>query len=297
LHEVGKQRTGVALKHRFVLVNQGNQPLHIVMVKPGCGCLKPTLERAVLAPREQTSIRVEVQTATQAVGKNAWRLTVRYREGNTEGELPLHIQADLVRDVTLQPAALLVHTTAPIRHTLTLLEHREKPMEIRAAVTSAPGVEVRVEPVVREVNAWRRMITVDIGGQCPQGQVQGIVCLYTDDPTCPELKVPLTIHKQTSGRVKVAPSTAEILANVQGALPARVMHVTATTGEAVVVERVEPSHPCIRCSFASGPGSRATLRIHVEREQLPAGPFEGSVKVYMRQPVGEVVTVPVQVIR
>ncbi len=296
LFDAGQQRTGVSLRHRFVLVNRGTEAVRIVEVKPGCGCLKPVLDREVLAPGEQAGIAVEVGTVTQAEGRNSWRVLVRYRQGEAEGEVPLRVEADLVRDLTMQPAALLIHTSTAIRHALTLTERREKPLTVVSA-TSCPHVEVVVGTPAREGEVWRRTVTVEVQARLWEGRHEGVVCLYTDDASCPELKVPFTIVKRSEKAVTPTPAAVDLLLTGQAPLPARMVLLGAADGSPVLVERVEPSHTCIRCSFAEGPGARATLRVQVDREKLPGGKFTGAVRVHLRQPAGQVVEVPVQVVR
>jgi hypothetical protein len=293
--DAGPQRTGVALRHRFLLVNRGNEAIRIVEVKPGCGCLKPALDRDVLAPGEQASVSVEVGTVTQAEGRNAWRVLVRYREGQDEGEVPLYVEADLVSDLSIQPAALLVHTSTAIGHTFTLRERREKPLTVRAAA-SCPHVDARVGTPERDGEVWRRAVELQVGEGLPAGRHEGVVCLYTDDPSCPELKVPFTIVKRAGGAVTPTPAAVELL-SAGAPLPARVVLLGSADGSPVLVERVEPNHASIRCSFAEGPGARSTLRVQVDRDKLPEGRFAGAVRVYLRQPAGQVIEVPVQVVR
>lgn len=294
--DAGRLRTGVSLRHRFVLANRGKETIRIVEVKPGCGCLKPALDRDVLAPGEEASVSVEVGTVTQAEGKNSWRVLVRYREGRAEGELPLHVEADLVADVSIRPAALLLHTSTAIGHTLTLVERRETPLTVRAA-SSCPQVDVRVEPPALDGEAWRRAVHLQVRADLPDGRHEGVVCLYTDDVSCPELKVPFTIVKRCRGAVTPTPAAVDLLLSGQAPLPARVVLLGAADGAPVLVGRVEPSHASIRCSFAEGPGPRSTLRVQVDREKLPEGGFAGAVRVHLRQPAGQVVEVPVHVVR
>ena len=239
---------------------------------------------------------VEISTVTQPAGRNGWRVLVRYREGEAEGELPLRVEADLVRDVFLQPANVLIHTSAAIGHSLTLTERREKPLAVRAA-SSCSHVEVSVGPPAREGEVWRRVVHLDVRASLPDGRHEGVVCLYTDDANCPELKAPFTIVKRAKDAVTPSPSAVELLLSGSAPLPARVVLLGAADGSPVLVERVECGHASIRCSHTEGPGARSTLRVQVDRDKLPEGRFAKLIRVHLRQPPGKVIEVPVQVVR
>jgi hypothetical protein len=290
-------RTGAALRHRFVVANAGGGAVQVTEVKSGCGCLKSAIDRRSLAPGERASVEVEVNTVTQAAGPNGWGVVVRYREGDREAELALHVTAELTPDVSIRPAALVVHTAGPIAHPLTLTERRDRPLEVRAAESSCPNVLARVEEPRRDGEGWKRTVLVEVLPDCPDGRHEGVVCLHTADAGCPELKVPFTVVKRTPGRVRPAPEAVDLVLSGDRPLPARIVLLGAGDGSAVLVERVEPAHPAIRCTFAAGPGPRSTLRVQVDRARLPEGPFESGVRVHLRQPAGEVVVVPVSVTR
>jgi hypothetical protein len=287
--DAGALRTGAALTHAFVVRNEGRDPVEVRELKAGCGCLKPAIDRRVLRPGEQATVSVEVGTVTQPEGLNRWRVTVRH----ARGELPLEVLATLTRDVTIRPAALVANTTRPTTHTFTLAERRERPLEVSGASCSCPHMEARVDPPRRDGDGWVRTVALSVRPTCPDGRHEGVVSVHTGDPACRELKVQFTIHQRSPGRVQPAPPAVELVGG--GPLPARVVLLG---GDGVVlVERVEPSHPAVRCTFAAGPGERSTLRVAVDHQKLPPGPFEGRVKVHLRQPPGATVEVPVRVAR
>lgn len=287
--DAGSLRSGPSLVHAFVVRNEGRHTVEVHELKAGCGCLKPVIDRRTLRPGEQATVKVEVGTVTQPEGPNRWRVTVLH----SRGELPLEVQARLTRDVSIQPAALVANTTRPTTHTFTLAERRERPLEVRGASCSCPHMAARVDPPRREADGWVRNVSLSVLPTCPDGRHEGVVRVHTSDAGCPELKVPFTIHQRSAGRVQAAPPAVELVGG--GPLPARI--VLLSGDGAVLVERVEPGHEAIRCTFAAGPGQRATLRVVVDHEKLPPGAFEGQVKVHLRQPSGAAVEVPIRVTR
>lgn len=294
--DLGDQRSGVALKARFTLTNQGTDALTITAVKPGCGCIKAAIDRKALKPGEHAVLDAEVQTVTQPAGANSWRILVRTRQGATDNELSLTLAARLTRDLYIQPASLVVETASARTHTFTLTERRDKPLRT-GAYTSSPHAQVRLGTPRRIGDVWQRAIDLDLPASAPSGTHEGVICLRTDDAACPELTVPFKLVKHAANQVTASPAMVEQILPAKGSPPAKMILLSTPEGSPVLVDRVEPAHPCIRCTFAEGPGPRSTLRVQVQREKLPAERFESCVRVILRQPEGAVITVPVSVVR
>jgi hypothetical protein len=296
-HAAGEVRGGTALAHSFTLVNRGSAVIEITEVKPGCGCLRPTLERVRFAPGEQGALRIEVNTVTQPAGPNTWKATVRYREGGRDGELTLYVTARLTAEVHIRPASLVLHTATSLAHSFTLIERRPTPLELRSAASSSPHVRVSLTTPTQQDGAWVRTIKLEVLPSCPDGRHDSMLYLHTADSAYAELKVPFTIVKQTPGLVQASPAALHLTSLPGQALPSRIVLLGTADDQPVGVARIETSDPCIRCTWAAGPGPRATLRIQVERELRQEDRFEGSVRVHVHKPAPHVLTIPVRVIR
>lgn len=296
-HDAGELRTGAPLRHRFVLSNPTGEAIEITGVKPGCGCLRPSVGQTRVPAGASTTVAIEVNTVTQAAGPNGWRVTVAYREAGETRQLPLAVTARLVRDVAIEPAALLLHTAAPLRAAFTLTETGEQPLAVRAAACTSPHLRLHPETPRRRADGWQRRIEVEVLPTLPPGRHEDVMVLYTGDPRCPELKAPLTVVKQSEARVQPSPEAVRLTASSGAALPARVVLLRGVDDTPVEVERTEPSHPCLQVTAARGPGPHSTLRVRVDETLLPPGPFAGSVRVLLRSPAGEPVTIPVHIHR
>ena len=103
--------------------------------------------------------------------------------------------------------------------------------------------------------------------------------------------------KHSPDRVQASPSSLNLVA--QDAVPLASRIVMLDGGDkGVTVERVETSHPFMHCTWASGPGPRATLRVQFDREKMPAEKsLDAEVRVHVLQPVPQVVTIPVHCVR
>ncbi len=87
--EAGKIPAGSTLSHSFSLRNDGDQPLIIEQVRPGCGCTVAEFERE-LAPGESGAIDVSMEIYEQWAGSQL-RKTVWVISND-----PLHRQVRLV---------------------------------------------------------------------------------------------------------------------------------------------------------------------------------------------------------
>ena len=64
--------SGEPLHHRFMVRNTGTEPVEILGMKPGCGCLRPRIDRMSIPAGEPATVDVDVNTVTQGDvgGKN-----------------------------------------------------------------------------------------------------------------------------------------------------------------------------------------------------------------------------------
>src|SRR5262249_25478737 len=104
--DLGEIRSGGKPGHSFRFVNARPAPVELVEARPGCGCLRPKLEKRVYGPGEEGAIALEVNAAGQSAGPHTWRLQLLYRDGAEDREVTLEVAARVVTEVTVQPAAL-----------------------------------------------------------------------------------------------------------------------------------------------------------------------------------------------
>jgi hypothetical protein len=291
--QAGPLKSGKALVHRFSLVNRGPQAVEITEIKPGCGCLKAAIDRKTFPSGAVGLVSVEINTVTQAAGPNTWKATVIGTQAGVPFSLPLYVQAELTAEVSIQPATLIVYTDRAVRHAFTLTEQRKEPLDICAAATGLPHFQVHPAKPAGQSGQWTRQIDLEVLPSCPDGRYEDVLHLRTGDPDYPELKVPFTVVKRSPGQVQASPSEVEWLVLGNQPLAARIVLLGTGSDEPVEVERVVVSHPCLSCTWAAGPGPRATLRIQIDRAAVSSS-VEGSIQVHVKKPTAQVVTVPVR---
>ena len=272
--------SGEPLRHRFAVRNAGNEAIEILGLKPGCGCLAPHIDRMRLLPGESATVAVDVNTVTQAEGRNAWRVTVRYRQAGQEAELALTLSALVRQVVTISPANLVVHTATGYTHVLTLIEKTPEPMTILAAGAGSPHVRATPGKPVRVGDAWRREIELEILPTCPEGRLEDVLSLTT--PGRLDLRFPFAVVKRSAAVVRAAPPAVRLQSVGSQALPARIVLLSRGDDGPVAVERVEADHPAIATTWIAGPDARATLRVVVDRAAIGAVPFRSRLRVHLR---------------
>lgn len=293
-HDAGQVRGGVAIIHTFTLVNRGKEIMEIGEPRTGCGCLRPLVGQRKLAPGESTTVRAEIHTVTQSGGANVWRMLVPYSMPSQQGETLLVIRADLIPEVTIKPASLIIHTDTAISHALTLIERHDQPLTVRGAATTCSFVQAKVSEPQQDGGLWSRTVTVEVQPGCPEGRHEHVLIVYTSDTTFPELKVPVTVVKRAPGTVRASPAEVEWGGVAKGQpLPSRIVMLSSGSDKPIEIESVETSHECLACLFASGPGLRATLRIVCE--QPPPSGLAGEVRVRIKGPTPGVLSIPVRV--
>jgi hypothetical protein len=241
---------------------------------------------------------LEVNTLSQAAGPQTWHVHVGYRSGEVVQETALQLSARVIAEVTVQPAALTVYADQAVIHELLLTDRRLRPLSITEVQASAPALRARLAGESPDAAGHpARRIRLDVTDDFPEGKHQVVVAIYTNDPDYRELKVPVTVVKQAPHRLMVTPGRVDLLAPRDQAVPSRVVLVRSSDKEAVVIEGLTADHPAIKCRWASGPGSMATVKITVDRALLTEETLQSAVQIKVARPVAETLTVPVSCTR
>ena len=291
--DVGEVRSGAPLAQPFALVNRGTAPVEIIGVRPSCGCIRPDARPLLYPPGQEGALLLEVNTLTQPAGPRAWVLQVVYRCGEQEENLTLTVTARVVTEITVEPPVLALSTDTAIAHEITVTDRRERPLDLLAVQSSLPQVRTSLgEPRRDDQGRWCRAVRVEVLPDCPDGRHEAVLHVLTNDPAYPELKVPLTVTKRSRAQVRATPAAITLTATGDGPLPSRIVLLDSADGRPVAVERVEADDPAVQCRWAPGPGSRATLKVQVERARIPGAVLQTTVRVHLSGPTPQTLTVP-----
>jgi hypothetical protein len=290
----GEVKSGLPLSHRFHFINRGSEAVEITDAHPSCGCLAPKLEQRRLQPGESGELLLEVNTLTQPAGLNNWRITLRYKSGGIERELPLYIRALVVTELTVEPPSLAIYTDSAISHEITVIDRRTEPLIVRAVPSSSPHVRTHLGQLRRDgAGHWRRTIQVEVMEDCPEGTHTEMLRICTSDPLYSELKVPFTIVKRARRQVSAAPASVVLSVPAGQPLPSRIVLLSTEDDREVRIDRIESDHPAIDCRWAQGPGHQATLKIRVDSNQIPGDRLRAALHVHLNRPAAETITIPV----
>jgi Protein of unknown function (DUF1573) len=297
--DVGDARAGIPLTHAFQVSNRGSIPLTITDVAAvGCACIQPRINVQALLPGRSAEVRVEVNTLAQPAGPNCWKVAVRYRgerkgASAVEGEQILELKANIVREVSVEPAALSLIVAGPLQHRITVTDGRTKPLTLTRVRCGSAHIAAEVLPPTRDDRGRRvQQITLKIADTCPPGRLADVVCLDTDDPDYKEFRIPVQVMKRSAASVSPVPEQAVLRLATGQTSASMLLRLRDGQDRRVTVERIEADDPAIRTKWAPGPGEMATLRVGVELGQaMRAG--KGTIKVRLRDPEAQIIEIPV----
>ena len=290
----GDVRSGAGLSQRFAFVNTGHETIEITGVQGSCGCLTPRLTQQTLKPGEEGALVLEVNTLQQAAGPHNWRVKMFYQAGDESHEATLVLNATIIAEITVQPAALTVFADSAVAHEIVVTDLRPRPFTITAVKPSSSQLRAHLTEPHRDAEGhqtWR--IELEVAGDLPEGQHNETVDLFTDDPTYAHLKVPVTVVKRSRQRVTALPDSVSLIARAGEPIPSRLILVRDSNNEPVVIDKAVADNPAIRCTWSQGAHAPATVKVHFDRARIADGELRGSVLIQITQPTPQVLTIPV----
>jgi hypothetical protein len=294
--EAGQVRAGAPLAYRFTFVNQGPQTVEITDLQTSCGCLTPKLEPRRLQAGEEGALLMEVNTLSEAPGRNTWQVKLTYQTDGQSFEIPLRISATLFREIVVEPAAVTVFSDSAIENEIQVTDLRFQPLTIKEVRTSAPGLDAQRAGEFRSPSGHLiQKIRLQLAGDFPEGRHDEVLSIYTDDPAYREIKVPVTIVKRPRQRLWATPGQVELLAPRGQPVPSRIVLIRDNENQEVVVDAVVSNNPAVKCQWAKGPGNMATLKISASRRDVSQQGLQVSVQVDVRKPVKQTLTIPVRI--
>jgi hypothetical protein len=290
----GEVRTGARLLHRFAFINAGTKTLEIIEVRVSCGCLAPTLARRTFQPGEKGELVLEVNTLSQSAGPHAWPVHIGYRSGMTVHETTVQLTGHVVPEIMVQPPSLTIFAGGSVGHDIQVTDVRPHPLTIKEVRTSSPRLHAgRALPGNTAKAHLVGQIRIDVAADCPPGRHEDAVTIFTDDPGYPEIKVPVTIVKQARNRLSVMPNQVTLLAAAGQSVPSRILLVRGPDNRSVVIDHVTADHPALSYHWAQGPDNLATVKLIVNRKEIPAETLHSALHIHVSAPVAETLTIPV----
>jgi hypothetical protein len=253
------------------------------------------LRQRHFAPKEEGAIPLDVNTLGQPAGPHRWYVQVDYRQGQELRQVTLQMLAEVVTEVTVQPASLTIHASRPITQELRLTDLRTRPLKVQTLRTSSPHLQATAGKSFQDEQG-NAVVPIQLRSTdgFPEGRHEEYVAIDTDDAVYAELRIPVTIIRPTTNRLSATPMAIVLHTRTGKGTSARLFLIRDVRDEQVVIADVRADHPAVSCKWAAGPGSAATVRVQLDPSALPRGEFSTVVRVHVSQPVAEVVTVPVR---
>lgn len=280
--DLGTVRSGPPAVATFRLVNSGTAPVKIAGVEAGCGCVRRDVSKSVLAPGEAGTVTLTINTLTQPEGPNSWRASAVTDAGPVE----LLVKANLVREIAVSPPAVGFSTATGATQTLTVTDRRAKPLTVTKTSCTSPHLSASISPPATTGDRVQKIELV-LAPDSPPGEHEETVSLFTDDPTCPELRVPVKIAKRVAGTVTAAPAAVD-LTFAAGQTELSSLIQLRAGGNPVRIAEATCDHPGVKLKWAEASGRVGTLRVTV----VPGA--KGTVRVKFAEPPGAELTIPVR---
>ena len=297
--DAGRAGTGPPLVRRFTVFNSSAAVVTVVGVKTPCGCVAPAVEPRVIPAGGTATVTLVVNTLAQSAGKHTWAGAVRYTvAGRPPGEaadLDWALTAELSRQVTATPPAAAVSTGSdrPVTLTVTVTDARPEPLAVRAALVTSPHLTATAGPPTTTPAGRQVAVTVTVAGTLPPGVHVETLVVHTDDPACPEVRVPVTVTKRPAGAVVAVPEAAAVRLAAGETAGSVLVRLRSPGGGPVAVTGVTADHPAVSAKWSPAPAPVAAVRAVVTLR--PADPATGAaaLTVTLADPPGTAVVVPV----
>lgn len=292
-HEVdlGVLVKGEVAEARFEMRNVGDAPLHILSVKPACGCTVVDYDEEI-APGATGAIAAKLDSASLhgAVDRG---ITVATDDPESPA-IAFTLRAVVVSSVTFEPfeRVQLSNRTAALRRgavvvrrestesgTLAITDVRASAAWLRVDARAASAEEAARDglPATRPGD-W--IVEVELAGPVPYGRSSETVQFRTGLPRQPEVSLPVFVDAQPPVRLSVSPlelpasadADATVVVTVRRGLDAAGLDVAADTDAlALELERSGPQayklH--VRRTRASSGGAQIAFRVGGETYSLP----------------------------
>jgi hypothetical protein len=286
---LGEVKAGRPLSYRFTFTNTGSEAVQITAVQPSCGCLNPRVGERRLRPWDTGILFLEVNTLTAPPGPNSWRVQILYSTAGQPHDLTLSLRANVLAEITVQPAALVLQTESAVGHEITICDARPKPITVTSVHTSSSLLSAVLRETKKD-EAGRCVFVVRL--DVLAGFYDETLQVFTSDPDYPELRVPVIVVKQARSAVRASPAELTVTAD-GGPLPAKLIRLRGQETQEVVVDRIECDNPAVQCTQAKGPGNMSTLRVQIDGKRIPADGLHTALHVWFSNPPSSELIVPV----
>jgi hypothetical protein len=212
LVDLGRVTPSEEVFAHFDFTNRSDRMVTIRKLEPSCGCLQPDMKKWVYYPGESGHFLLRVQTANQEAGAKEYEVAVKYEDPQpqeTKVVFRVHLPDN---QVFIRPRSLIVTNlgaSTPTVKDIEIIDRRPEPLSI-AKVDCTRSNIVELSPVTTEIDELghtRFRFQVTIPADLPEGHVEAMLRVYTQDPNYRVLRVPLRVHTEKPRDLIAKPRT------------------------------------------------------------------------------------------
>ena len=287
--DFGSVPRGPTLSHNFRVSNNTRGTVHIANVRVSCGCVSAHALKDTLEPGEETAVVARMDT-TRFVGVKSVTVYVLFDRPGYE-EVRLWVQANGRNDFTVTPDGLafgqVKRGTVPGASVVVTFYGTAETQVIDARPESN-YIQPKLKEVRREGAEVVYELTARLRQDTPVGKWYTDVWLRTNNPSIPQVRVPLTVEVESPLTVSPeAVSLGQIAAGgeverrviVRGVKPFKITGVQGTDDRLAVRDSVADSkavHVLTVKLKAAKPGDlNRTLRLKTDL------PEEGEIEFHV----------------
>lgn len=288
VHDFGTVEEGASVEHVFRLRNDGTDWLRVDQVKGTCGCTVGAAAGTLVAPGQETTVLVTLDTRRLA-GRTTKTVTV-YTNDPVTPRLGLTVTGEVFTDLVIAPQPLYLgrlRRGERVRREVRVIPGRPGgTAQVVLVEQTPPSLRVLIEP--GETPGEQKLV-VDVVGDLPLGRFNDEVVLRTTSASRPVVKLPVMANVQ--GDVAILPPQVTFDVTGDGTAEPHDVHIENLSRRPFAVTGVTAPDPVTWELTTLRPGAEWKLTLRL-RTPL-AGPLEGAVEVLTDHPVDDRLTIPV----
>jgi hypothetical protein len=276
--DFGSVPRGPTLKHAFRIVNHTRSPVNISGIRVSCGCTTASVLKPYLNPGEET-VLVAYMDTSRFIGVRSVTLFVQFDRPSFE-EVRLWIQANARHDFNLSPDTLAfgqIKKGAEPENSTMITFYGNTAAQITEVNSETNYVQASVKEMRRQDSEVAYVLTAKLRNDAPVGKWYTDVWLKTNNPTMPQVRVPLTVEiesalsvspdRVTLGSVKVQ-GESERRVVVRGVKPFKITRIEGTDNHLTARDSTTESKPVHVLTVKLKPAKTGELltTLHIETD-------------------------------
>jgi len=268
-HDFGTVPTGLQCRTTFTITNRTEQTYRIMRIGSTCGCTVADPSRWRLAPGQQATLEVVVDTTT--IKPNDRKELMVYFDQPIKQVAVIRLAVDVWRNVTVRPGRVDFGSVKPDQkatRSATITYAGRRAFHLLGAKSSVPYLAPKLEEMGRHADTVSYRLTVELLPGAPSGTWHRTLVLKTDDPDHSTIR--LWVRGTVADRIRVDPSPVFFGFLKSGRSAQRT--VTLSASKPFKVLAVEGQQAGFTATHDKGPDVRHTVRL-----TYTAGPVAGKI--------------------